>query len=100
MVLGCSSCGAFCDSPWNVSWAGDATATYYIVEYACLLTHQYQTTNTMADLCMEVGMCNDGGCGFGAGMVTVQACNASCCSAKVIVDPNETPIACGGGVCC
>ncbi len=75
-------------------------ATYYVVEYTCLIPHQYQTPNTSVDLCNEVGMCNDALCANGAGAVTVQACNVNCCGPKTAVPPDGTPIACGGGICC
>jgi hypothetical protein len=60
----------------------------------------YTTTSTSVDLCNEVGMCNDSSCSFGAGAVFVEACNGGCCSPKVQFNINDTPVACGGGVCC
>jgi hypothetical protein len=98
---GCPSCGTLCDAPWPAAWTASAGATHYIVQYTCLLSMPtYQTTNTSVDLCAEVGMCNDDTCAFGAGMVTVSACNATCCSPLTVIPVAETPTACGGGVCC
>jgi hypothetical protein len=90
-----------CDAPWNIHWDPSVGATYYVVEYTCFIfATEFETANTMADLCNEVGMCTDDSCGNGAWPVTVSACNASCCSAPAQVPVDETPIACGGGVCC
>ncbi|MCC6527372.1 MAG: hypothetical protein IT373_32290 [Polyangiaceae bacterium] len=97
-VAGCPSCGSFCDTPWNVSWSPVNGATYYVVTYTCLFAHEFQTSSTVVDLCSEVGMCADVFCANGAGAVTVKACNANCCSGTVVAP--DTPIACGGGVCC
>ena len=98
-LMGCPSCGNFCDSPWNVTWSPSANATHYIIEYQCFVqVSSYQTSGTIADLCNEVGMCNNSLCANGTGPVTVKACNALCCSAPVTFP--DTPIACGGGVCC
>jgi hypothetical protein len=83
-----------------VSWSPTAGATHYEVEYTCIIAHQYQTMNTVVDLCTEVGMCNDNLCANGVGAVTVKACDGNCCSPAVTVPASETPIACGGGVCC
>lgn len=100
-VAGCPGCGAFCSSPWPVSWDPVPGATHYIVSYACLVfITPYSTTNTGVDLCTEVGMCFDAQCSAGCGFVTVEACNANCCSPPVVVPSFETPVACGGGTCC
>jgi hypothetical protein len=100
--MGCPSCAFVCDAtPWPVSWNAVPGATHYIVEYQCFITTvAYSTMNLSVDLCNEVGMCNDSMCANGAGPVTVQACDAMCCTSPVTVNPNDTPIACGGGVCC
>jgi hypothetical protein len=98
-LTGCSACAAFCDAVWPVTWTGVAGATHYIVTYHCTLSAPtYSTPGTTVDLCTNMGMCNDGACAFGAGTVTVEACNASCCSAPVVFP--DTPTACGGGLCC
>jgi hypothetical protein len=98
---GCPSCGATCEEPWPVAWTAVTGATHYIIQYSCFISMPtYQTPNTTADLCSEVGMCTNDDCAFGAGAVTVKACNATCCSAAVTIPIEETPIACGGGVCC
>ena len=98
---GCPTCGTFCDTPWTLSWDPVAGAEHYVVEYTCLFsTTQYETNSTSADLCNEVGMCDDASCANGAGAVTVSACTATCCSMTVTFPAAETPIACGGGVCC
>jgi hypothetical protein len=99
-LMGCAGCGAFCDSPWPASWSPVPGATHYIVEYSCFVANQYQTVNSSVDLCTEVGMCNNNLCANGAGPVTVKACDANCCSPPVTVPVAETPIACGGGICC
>ena len=76
-------------------------ATHYIVQYSCFTAKPtYQTSNTSVDLCTEVGMCNDSYCAYGAGAVTVQACDSTCCSTPTTVPSGETPLTCGGGVCC
>jgi len=91
-----------CDaSNWPVTWTASTGASHYIVRYICGFTNpSYQTANTTVDLCTEVGMCNNAMCANGCGPVTVEACAGSCCSAPVQVNINDTPIACGGGVCC
>ena len=100
-VVGCNSCGVQCDSPWDVTWDAVAGATFYLVEYQCFMaTPQYQTSNTTADLCTEVGMCSDSMCSFGVASVTVKACDGVCCSAPTAVPAAGAPITCGGGVCC
>ena len=99
-LMGCPSCGASCDSPWPVTWSAVAGATHYIVEYTCITPNAFQTSNTSVDLCNEVGMCNNSFCAYGAGPVSVKACDSTCCSMPAQVPINETPIACGGGVCC
>lgn len=96
---GCPTCGNFCDDPWNAAWAPSAGATYYQLEYQCSIQlSTYQTSSTSVDLCAEVGMCSNSACANGAGPVTVKACNSTCCSTPVTLP--DTPIACGGGVCC
>jgi len=101
-AMGCPACAGDCPITWPLSWDADPNATYYVVSYQCLAPtpHTYQTMNTSVDLCNEVGMCNDGTCSFGAGPVYVQSCTPTCCGPKVPFNPNDTPIACGGGVCC
>jgi len=99
-LMGCPSCGINCDSPWPASWSAVAGATHYIVEYTCITPNAFQTSNTSVDLCNEVGMCNNTLCAYGAGPVSVKACDSTCCSLPAQVPINETPIACGGGVCC
>jgi hypothetical protein len=101
--VGCPACTGACSAdPWNVSWTAVPGASHYILEYQCsafpIVT--YQTTSTVADLCHEVGMCEDGHCASGVGSIGVRACHAGCCSPKVTFHPSGTPITCGGGLCC
>jgi len=100
-LMGCPSCGAACDFPWPVTWDPVPGATSYKVKYQCFMGMPVFTSfDENVDLCMEVGMCNDPNCAFGVGPVQVQACDGNCCSAWVTVPAADTPIACGGGVCC
>jgi plastocyanin len=100
-LSGCPSCAGSCDTLWPVNWGAVSGATHYVIEYTCFTaTPTYQTSNTAADLCTEVGMCDDDSCSNGVGAVTVKACNSNCCSAPVTFPSSETPIACGGGLCC
>jgi hypothetical protein len=101
-VMGCAACSFSCDgSLWPATWNAVPGATYYVVEYQCFInTFSYSTMNTGVDLCNEVGMCNNGACANGTGPVSVKACDVNCCSAPVMINPNDTPVACGGGVCC
>ena len=101
--MGCPHCNDACSAdPWNVSWVAAPGASRYRLEYKCssfpVVTHE--TTNTVADLCSEVGLCTDNFCAFGVGQIRVQACDSECCSPKVAFDLSGTPSACGGGVCC
>jgi hypothetical protein len=97
--IGCSGCSLICSEVWPVTWTGSAGATHYIVTYHCAISNPtYSTMGTTVDLCTNMNMCDDAACAFGAGAVTVEACNASCCSAPVTFP--DTPSACGGGICC
>ncbi len=100
-VKGCTSC-ACCD-PWNITWSPVTGATRYDVAWKCSIfpVHVIDVKNvTKVDLCSSaIGMCNVSECANGVGAVSVQACNASGCSAQAFVTVG-LPLACGGGCCC
>ncbi len=99
-VMGCSSCGG-CPNDWPISWDAVEGADKYIVRYACTIFPgpAFETTETTATLCADLGVCSNGLCANGGLSVTVEACNANGCSAPVQFT-SGLPIACGGGVCC
>ncbi len=101
-VAGCTSCG--CCDPWLVQWGASAGATYYNVIWKCSIfpQHTINVGNVVSvDLCSgTVGMCSVSECANGVGILQVQACNPSGCSAAVAVPAAGVPIACGGGCCC
>lgn len=99
---GCTTCG--CCDPWLIKWTASAGATHYNVIWKCSIfpQHVINVGNVVqADLCSStVGMCASSECANGVGVLQVQACNASGCSAATAIPSGGVPIACGGGCCC
>ncbi|MEZ4222264.1 MAG: hypothetical protein R3B13_15110 [Polyangiaceae bacterium] len=101
-VQGCSNCD--CCDPWDVTWTATSGATYYQVAWKCSIfpVHAINVGNvTSVDLCSStIGMCSTAECANGGIVISVQACNASGCSAQSFVSGIGVPLACGGGCCC
>ena len=100
-LMGCTSCGGTCDTPWNMSWDPVADADYYEFTYICLLVPHVTNvgTKTTVDLCADIMACSNSLCANGLSGMSVAACNAMGCSAPATFTTG-VPIACGGGVCC
>ena len=99
---GCTTCS--CCDPWLIKWSASAGATHYNVIWKCSIfpQHVMNVGNVLqADLCSAaVGMCATAECANSVGLLQVQACNASGCSAPVAIPAAGVPLVCGGGCCC
>ena len=98
MVTGCGTCDC-CDN-WSAAWEPVSGATHYTLSWQCSIfpKETWDTVNTTAELCNEVGMCSS--CGGAITPVEIQACDSSCCGAAAKIPDGQTPITCGGGCCC